>query len=114
MNRLRTVSGNKSGGYGLSSKDEAKAYPGNPLDNLEPLAQSAIPLLVIYGDADEALPILENCVPLIEKYRQIGGPIEVIVKPGGKHHPHCLGNPEPIVRFVKKSRPCQCLGLDKR
>jgi hypothetical protein len=32
----------------------------------------------------------------------MGGHIELICKPGGKHHPHGLPDPAPIVEFVLK------------
>lgn len=85
--------------YGLT-EDEAMAYRGNPIDNLEPLAKARIPLLHVCGDADEVVPIDENTRILEHRYRQLGGPITVIVKPGVGHHPHSLKDPAPIVAFI--------------
>ena len=34
--------------------------------------------------------------------KELGGNLQVIYKPGAKHHPHCLENPQPIVDFVLK------------
>ena len=37
-----------------------------------------------------------------KRYKQLGGKIDVIVKPGVGHHPHSLKDPTPIVEFVLK------------
>jgi pimeloyl-ACP methyl ester carboxylesterase len=84
------------------SEEEALAYKLNPVDNLEPLAKAKIPLLHICGDADDVVPIDENTLLVEKRYRELGGPIEVIVKPGVGHHPHSLVDPAPIVAFVLK------------
>jgi pimeloyl-ACP methyl ester carboxylesterase/lysophospholipase L1-like esterase len=88
--------------YGLTEA-EALVYPKNPVDQLEPLAKAGIPILAVIGDADEVVPVSEN-IDLVEKrYRALGGLIEVIRKPGGKHHPHSLKDPTPIVDFLVKT-----------
>ena len=46
--------------YGFKNDDEAKAYPKNPVDNLASLAAAKVPLLHVYGDADEVVPWDEN------------------------------------------------------
>ena len=61
-----------------------------------------MPLLHVCGDADETVPIEENTRVLESRYKQLGGKIEVIVKPGVGHHPHALKDPTPIVEFVLK------------
>ncbi len=52
--------------------------------------------------ADEVVPIDENTRILGERYRRLGGPITLIVKPGAGHHPHSLRDPTPIVGFILK------------
>ncbi|MFM7138504.1 MAG: hypothetical protein ACKO1M_15790 [Planctomycetota bacterium] len=38
---------------------------------------------------------------LVERrYRELGGTIEVIHKPGVGHHPHGLDDPSPVVDFI--------------
>lgn len=86
--------------YAFSSVEEAAAYPGNPLDNLAPLARAGVPLLHVCGDADEVVPFNENSAMVEKRYRELGGDITMIMKPGQKHHPHCLENPAPIVDFI--------------
>lgn len=85
--------------YNLSEA-EALAWQGNPVDNLAPLAAADVPILHIIGEADETVPVAENSDLLEARYRELGGSIEVIRKPGAGHHPHSLEDPTPIVEFV--------------
>lgn len=78
------------------------AFRGNPIDNLASLAAAKVPLLHVCGDADEVVPFEENSALLATRYRELGGPITVIAKPGVKHHPHSLQDPEVIVSFILK------------
>ncbi len=86
--------------YQFKSDADAKTYAKNPVDNLAPLAAAGIPLLHVYGDADEAVPWNENTGVIAERYRKLGGDITLIGKPGGKHHPHGLEDSTPIVEFI--------------
>ena len=86
--------------YGFKTDDEAKAYARNPIDNLAPLAAAKVPLLHVYGDADEVVPWDENTGVVAERYRKLGGSITLIAKPGVKHHPHGLEDSTPIVKFI--------------
>ncbi len=79
---------------------EAREYKFNPVDNLAPLARAGVPLLHVCGAADEVVPLDENTGLLATRYRELGGSITVIAKPGVGHHPHSLANPFPIVAFV--------------
>ncbi len=85
--------------YGLSEA-EAMAYRRNPIDRLAPLAEAGIPLLHVAGDADRVVPLDENTAVVERRYKQLGGRIKVIVKPGVGHHPHSLKDPAPIVEFI--------------
>lgn len=85
--------------YGLTD-EEAMTSPPNPINNLQPLAIAKIPILSVCGDADEVVPLEENTGVLEQRYRELGGEIQVIVKPGIGHHPHSLVDPAPIVEFV--------------
>ncbi|HET6408560.1 MAG TPA: alpha/beta hydrolase, partial [Chthoniobacteraceae bacterium] len=73
--------------YGLT-EETVKAFKGNPIDYATALAKAGIPVIAVCGDADEAVPIEENTKIFEDRYRAAGGTIEVILKPGGKHHPH--------------------------
>ncbi len=91
--------------YGLT-EEEAKTWPGNPVDNpeLKNLAEAQVPILIVCGDSDTVVPFEESEEPFIKRYREFGGPIEVIIKPGCDHHPHSLPDPKPIVDFVLKAQ----------
>lgn len=91
--------------YGLRTEREARAYAQNPVDRLAPMAQAKLPILCVAGDADQVVPLEENAGLLQERYLKLGGPIEMIVKPGCDHHPHSLPDPAPIVEFVLRHAP---------
>ena len=88
---------------GFTSKEEAMRYRGNPVDNLQPLADHKIPIIHVYGDADEVVPWEENTGVLAERYRALGGDIVLIGKPDCGHHPHGLSDPTPVVDFIMKN-----------
>ena len=83
-------------------KDAASgaAFPGNALAHLNILAAHHVPIIAVCGDADQTVPYIENLKPYREKYQQLGGTIELILKPGCDHHPHSLENPEAVVDFI--------------
>ncbi|TAE86721.1 MAG: hypothetical protein EAZ82_10035 [Verrucomicrobia bacterium] len=86
--------------YGFASDEEALAWRGNPVDRLEPLASAGIPVFAVLGEEDEVVPVEENFGRVEAAYRSMGGRIASVRKPGGKHHPHSLPDPAPIVEFV--------------
>ena len=88
--------------YGFASEDEALSYKENPVDRLEPLARAGVPLLHIYGDADDIVPWEENTGVVADRYKALGGSITLIAKPGVSHHPHGLDDPNPIVEFIHR------------
>ena len=85
--------------YGITDT-EAETFTGNPIDGLEVLVNANVPLLHVVGDADKVVPVADNTAVLAERYRALGGSIEVISKPGIGHHPHSLEDPAPIVNFI--------------
>ena len=88
--------------YGFKDDAEALAYTKNPVDNLEPLAKAKVPLLHVYGDADDVVPWDENTGVVAERYRKLGGTIVLIAKKGVGHHPHGLEDSTPIIEFIAK------------
>lgn len=89
--------------YGLKSDEEAKTAKVSPIDKTEKIAKTKIPLLHICGLADSTVPYEYNTKPFAEKIKAAGGKIMVIEKPGVKHHPHSLANPEPILEFILRN-----------
>lgn len=90
--------------WGLSNADKA-TFKGNPVDNLEGLAEQHVPIIAVCSDSDRVVPFHENTALLRDRYQQLGGPIQLIIKPGADHHPHSLENPEPIVDFILHNQP---------
>jgi lysophospholipase L1-like esterase len=86
--------------YGFNSDEQALQFKGSPLDEVKAIAKGGYPMLHVCGDADEDVPMSKNTIPFAEKIKSLGGMIDVIVKPGFKHHPHSLPNPAPIVEFI--------------
>ncbi len=93
--------------YKFRDEAEALAYGNNPVDNLRPLAEAKVPLLHVYGDADEVVPWDENTGLVAQRYRQLGGEITLIAKPGVGHHPHGLDDSTPIVEFIASHASAQ-------
>lgn len=85
--------------YGFTEA-QALAYPSNPVDSLASIAAAGIPIIGVYGEADEDLPPEENILLLQERYLALGGDIMVIAKPGIGHHPHSLADPTPLSSFI--------------
>ncbi|MBL4886686.1 MAG: alpha/beta hydrolase fold domain-containing protein [Planctomycetaceae bacterium] len=89
--------------YGFQNEEQAIAYDKNPIDNLAVLAKHDVPLLHVYGEADDVVPWDENTGIIASRYRKLGGRIDLIVKPGVGHHPHSLNDPSPIVDFIERN-----------
>jgi len=88
--------------WGFKDEAEALAYKGNPVDSLAPLAKNHVPLLHVFGDADDVVPWEENTGLIESRYKALGGDITMIRKPGVGHHPHGLDDSTPIVEFISK------------
>ncbi|MFZ4763597.1 MAG: GDSL-type esterase/lipase family protein [Roseimicrobium sp.] len=86
--------------WNFATEEEALAAKVNPVDNLGPLAKRKVPLLHVFGDADDVVPPAENTLLLAERYRALGGSIELVAKAGGGHHPHGLQDSSLIVNFI--------------
>jgi pimeloyl-ACP methyl ester carboxylesterase len=86
--------------YGFADDAAALAYPGNPIDILPVIFKADIALIHVVGDADDVVPVTENTALIEQRYRALGGTIEVIHKPGVGHHPHGLDDPAPVVKFI--------------
>ncbi|MCB1065028.1 MAG: SMP-30/gluconolactonase/LRE family protein [Verrucomicrobiae bacterium] len=85
--------------YGLT--EETSGDWKGPLDNLAPLAAAKVPILSVCGGADAVVPFVENTAILEERYRALGGPIDVIVKATCDHHPHSIHDPSYIVEWIE-------------
>ena len=76
-----------------------------PLDNLAPLAKAGVPILHVCGQLD---PWLYRETRVAEKrYKEFGGQMTVIVKPGEGHFPIGLVDPTPVVEFIMSKTRAQ-------
>ncbi|MSU70024.1 MAG: alpha/beta hydrolase [Opitutaceae bacterium] len=82
------------------TEETAGGFKGNPLDHVALVARAGVPIIAVCGGADAVVPFAQNTAILEQRYRELGGTIEVILKPGGDHHPHSLKDPTPIVNFL--------------
>jgi len=86
--------------HGFKDEEEAMNWPHNPVDGLAPVIAEEIPLVHVYGDADEVVPWEENTGLLARRVQELGGRITLHVKPGGLHHPHGPENPVGLADWV--------------
>ncbi len=75
----------------------------NPLDNLKPLIAKKVPMFIVQGDVDKAVPHQENALILKERYEAGGAPITLKLIPGEGHQ----GTPsffecKELIEFVLK------------
>ena len=87
--------------YGLS-RSTAVNFRESPIDNLAPLIAHDIPVILLYGNADEVVIYAENGRVLEDYYRTHSGRIKVICRSMCGHHPHGLDDPQPIIDFVER------------
>ncbi|SEB81439.1 GDSL-type esterase/lipase family protein [Paenibacillus sp. GP183] len=86
--------------YGLTDENSI-GFTNSPLDCIDSLSGSDIPIIIVAGDVDEDVILSENAALLEKRYRQLNGKIKMIVKPGMGHHPHSLEDPKPIIDYIK-------------
>ena len=72
----------------------------NAINNLTPLVEHRIPILLLSGGADTIVPFERNGKIIKETYERWGVPMKSIVRAGSGHHPHGLDNPEPAVGYL--------------
>jgi predicted esterase len=75
----------------------------NPLDNLNGLIEKKVPMFIVQGDADKAVPHTENAVLLKERYEAGNAPITLKLFTGLGHEtaPEFFENQE-LIEFVRK------------
>jgi pimeloyl-ACP methyl ester carboxylesterase len=75
----------------------------NPLDNLSRLAEHKVPMFIVQGDEDRAVPHDEHALLLQKRYEAAGGPITLRLIPGEGHKesPSFFANGE-LIEFVTR------------
>ena len=72
--------------YGLEPHElEASLADHNPVARLQGLAAARVPILHLHGDADGTVPLGPNSRALADRYRALGGPVELLVFEGRGH-----------------------------
>lgn len=90
--------------YGFT-EEQALAHQENPIDVLAPLAENKIPLLHLISLNDMVVPPVENTYILAERYRKLGGSIELMEVPvGTRAQGHHFDHPDPkrAADFIEK------------
>ena len=87
--------------FGYATDEEALKTKESPIDLLEPLAKAGVPILMVCGSKDPAVPYEENDAIMEQRYKALGGSIKVIVE--NKGHSHGMKDPTPIIEFIKKN-----------
>ena len=86
--------------FGYKTDEEALTTKESPIDQLEPLAKAGVPILMVCGSKDKAVPYEENDAILEKRYKALGGSIKVIVEDKG--HSHGMKDPTPVLEFIRK------------
>jgi lysophospholipase L1-like esterase len=91
--------------YGFNSDKEAKAFIGNPVDNLETLAKAKVPVLHMVGLKDQVVPVDENTLVLTDRYIKLGGIAKIVPCTEGKQnlwgHHFVIETPRLGADFIK-------------
>jgi len=101
--------------YGFQDDHEAKAYTGNPIDNLEALAIAKVPVLSMIGLNDIVVPPSENTFILSDRYVKLGGISMIVPCTQGKQdlygHHFPIESPQLAADFIMLNTPSPVLPL---
>jgi predicted esterase len=119
---LRTYPGltNASAAYGVTVTELTDALPQqNPINRLQPLAESHVPIFHIHGDADTVVPLEQNSGELARRYRQLGGEMILKVVPGQGHNMwpgwfQCQELVDFVIAHAREGRPAKPQAADGR
>ncbi len=93
--------------YGFASEKEAMEYADNPIDKIEKLAASKVPLFFSIGLNDSIVPPEENTYKLANKYIRLGGPVTIYPNTLGKQelkgHHFTIENLKAGANFIQNS-----------
>jgi pimeloyl-ACP methyl ester carboxylesterase len=92
--------------YGFANEEELKAYRGNPVDLLEPIAKAKIPLRHVVSMNDEVVPPEQNTLEAQRRLQALGWDIDVVRvqegDPKSKGHRFPVPEVEETVAFIIK------------
>ena len=87
--------------YGVS-RSTIVNFRKSPIDNMAPLIENNIPVIMLYGNGDNIVIYQENGKVLETYYKENEGTIKVIAKSMCGHHPHGLEDVTPIIEFIQE------------
>ena len=87
--------------YGFTTDQQLLDAKVSPIDKLESLAKAGVPILMVCGSQDTAVPYEENDAIMEQRYKKLGGSIEVIIE--NKGHTHGMKDPTPVLEFIKRN-----------
>jgi hypothetical protein len=71
--------------YGFSSDSAAKAYKGNPYQNMRAFATAKIPIIQVYGETDMVVPPAENVLRGNDSLKNYAWQMRLLPKPNTGH-----------------------------
>jgi hypothetical protein len=75
------------GAYGMTEAElKTNLAEHNPIDRLASLAKAKVPIMHIHGDSDKVVPHVANSAIVAERYKTLGGPVEIILIEGQGHN----------------------------
>jgi len=91
--------------YDLSAEQlKAELEKHNPIDRLSSLAKADVPIFHIHGDNDNVVPLADNSALLAERYKKLGGRINLEIAKGQGHNMWTgWFQSENLVKFVLQS-----------
>jgi len=57
----------------------------NPINHLAGMAKAKVPIFIVHGDSDKAVPLKENSEVVRDRYKKLGGKIDVEIATGAGH-----------------------------
>ena len=105
-----------SGAYGLTPAELGNQLAQhNPIERLAPLAKAGVPILHLHGDADPVVPLERNSGLLAERYRALGGPVELVVVHGKGHEvcPEFFQSQRLVDFFLAQAQPRRAVSQNK-
>jgi hypothetical protein len=73
-----------------------------PLDNLAPLAKAGVPIMLVCGGLD---PCVGESRAAEERYKQVGGKINVVIREGEGHVLAGARDTTAVVEFITRRGP---------
>lgn len=90
--------------FNFATDDEALEKSIRPTEGFEQAIQNDVLLISVHGTADTTVPYPDNAKLIVELWEKSGGRVKVFPKPGGRHHPHGLPDPAPLIELLAGAR----------